>query len=157
MRELHFTQFLPISLDTAWEFFSDPGNLKQITPPKMGFVVTSSRHGDKMYAGQIIRYIVTPLFGVPLKWCTEITHVLHNQYFVDEQRFGPYAFWHHQHRFTAVEGGVLMEDILHYKVPLGFIGKIVDLLVVRKEIESIFNYRKSVLEKRFGGVRLTGH
>lgn len=149
MQELYFTQELPISLEEAWEFFSNPVNLKEITPAKMGFVVTSSHHGDKMYAGQIIRYIVKPLFGIPLKWCTEITHVADRQYFVDEQRFGPYAFWHHQHRFTAVTGGVLMEDILHYKLPFGFLGDIVDSLLVKNEVLGIFAYRKKILSDRF--------
>ena len=150
MQELYFTQQLPISLDEAWSFFSNPANLKQITPAKMGFVVTSRHHGEKMYPGQIIRYIVKPVLGIPLKWCTEITHVEDKKYFIDEQRFGPYAFWHHQHHFTAVEGGVLMEDILNYKVPLGFLGDIVDSLFVKSEVEGIFTYRKKVLIERFG-------
>jgi len=150
MQELYFTQQLPISLDEAWSFFSNPANLKEITPARMGFVVTSRHHGEKMYPGQIIRYIVKPVLGIPLKWCTEITHVEDKKYFIDEQRFGPYAFWHHQHHFTAVEGGVLMEDILNYKVPLGFLGDIVDSLFVKNEVEGIFTYRKKVLTERFG-------
>lgn len=151
MRELYFSQLLPIPLDEAWAFFSDPDNLKHITPPHMGFVVTSSHHGNEMYAGQIIRYIIRPLWRLPLKWCTEITHVVDNKYFIDEQRFGPYAFWHHQHHFTAVDGGVLMEDILHYKVAFGFVGAIVDRLIVNREIAAIFAYRKKVLTERFAG------
>jgi ligand-binding SRPBCC domain-containing protein len=150
MQELYFTQKLPISLEEAWTFFSNPANLKEITPAHMGFVVVSKHYGEQMYAGQIIRYIVKPVLGIPLKWCTEITHVSENHYFVDEQRFGPYAFWHHQHRFTAIDEGVLMEDILHYKVPLGFIGDIVDSLFVRNEVNGIFKYRKKILEERFG-------
>ncbi|ACT92332.1 SRPBCC family protein [Dyadobacter fermentans] len=150
MRELYFKQWFPISLDEAWDFFSNPSNLKDITPPHMGFVVTSSAHGDRMYAGQIIRYIVKPLMGIPLKWCTEITHVVDKQYFVDEQRFGPYAFWHHQHRFTEQNGGVLMEDILHYKVPFGVLGNLVDRMIVNREVNAIFVYRKKVLSERFG-------
>nr|WP_295928600.1 SRPBCC family protein [uncultured Dyadobacter sp.] len=150
MRELYFSQLLPIPLDEAWSFFSNPDNLKHITPSHMGFVVTSSHHGNRMYAGQIIRYIVRPLWGLPLKWCTEITHVVDNKYFIDEQRFGPYAFWHHQHHFTEVDGGVLMEDILHYKVAFGFIGRIVDQLIVNREVNAIFAYRKKVLTERFG-------
>ena len=150
MQELYFTQQLPISLDEAWSFFSNPANLKEITPARMGFVVTSRHHGEKMYPGQIIRYIVKPVLGIPLKWCTEITHVEDKKYFIDEQRFEPYAFWHHQHHFTAVEGGVLMEDILNYKVPLGFLGDIVDSLFVKNEVEGIFTYRKKVLTERFG-------
>ncbi|WP_342086325.1 SRPBCC family protein [Dyadobacter sp. OTU695] len=150
MRELYFKQWMPISLDEAWAFFSDPSNLKEITPAHMGFVVTSSYHGDKMYPGQIIRYIVRPLFGIPLRWCTEITHVADRQYFVDEQRFGPYAFWHHQHRFTEQNGGVLMEDILHYKVPFGILGSLVDRLIVNREVNTIFAYRRKILAERFG-------
>ena len=150
MQELYFTQQLPISLNEAWSFFSNPANLKEITPARMGFVVTSRHHGEKMYPGQIIRYIVKPVLGIPLKWCTEITHVEDKKYFIDEQRFGPYAFWHHQHHFTVVEGGVLMEDILNYKVPLGFLGDIVDSLFVKNEVEGIFTYRKKVLTERFG-------
>ena len=150
MQELYYTQQLPISLDEAWSFFSNPANLKEITPAHMGFVVTSKHHGEKMYPGQIIRYIVRPVMGIPLKWCTEITHVADKKYFVDEQRFGPYTFWHHQHHFTAVEGGVLMEDILNYKVPLGFLGNIVDALFIKNEVKGIFDYRKKILTSMFG-------
>jgi ligand-binding SRPBCC domain-containing protein len=151
MQELHFTQQLPISLDRAWEFFSNPANLKEITPSYMDFVVTSARQQEHMYAGQIITYTVRPVLGIPLNWCTEITHVVDKQYFVDEQRFGPYAFWHHQHRFTETGGGTLMEDILHYKVPLGFLGNWVNALFVRSKVESIFQYRRKVLTERFAG------
>jgi ligand-binding SRPBCC domain-containing protein len=150
MQELYFTQQLPISLDEAWSFFSNPVNLKEITPPHMGFVVTSKHHGEQMYPGQIIRYIVKPVMGIPLKWCTEITHVADKKYFIDEQRFGPYAFWHHQHHFTAASGGVLMEDILNYKLPLGFLGDMVDALFVHNEVKGIFTYRKKILTERFG-------
>ncbi|MCE7060409.1 SRPBCC family protein [Dyadobacter sp. CY343] len=150
MQELYFTQKLPVSLDEAWNFFSNPANLRDITPAHMGFIVTSKHHGEQMYAGQIIRYIVKPVLGIPLKWCTEITHVVDKQYFVDEQRFGPYAFWHHQHRFTETADGVLMEDILNYKVPLGFIGDIVNALFVRNEVRKIFTYRNRILTERFG-------
>jgi ligand-binding SRPBCC domain-containing protein len=151
MQELYFTQKLPISLDQAWDFFSNPANLKEITPAHMGFVVTSKHHGEEMYAGQIIRYIVKPVFGIPLKWCTEITHVVDKKYFIDEQRFGPYAFWHHQHHFTALDDGVLMEDILHYKVPFGFLGDWVSALFVKNEVNKIFEYRKKILTERFPG------
>ena len=150
MQELYFTQRLPITLDDAWSFFSNPVNLKEITPPHMGFVVTSKHHGEKMYPGQIIRYIVKPVLGIPLKWCTEITHVVEKKYFIDEQRFGPYAFWHHQHHFAEVDGGILMTDILNYKLPLGFLGDIVDSVFVHNEVEGIFKYRKKILTERFG-------
>ncbi|MCF2446478.1 SRPBCC family protein [Dyadobacter sp. CY345] len=150
MKELYFTQQLPITLDEAWLFFSNPANLKEITPAHMDFVVTSKHHGEKMYPGQIIRYIVKPVLGIPMKWCTEITHVVDRKYFIDEQRFGPYAFWHHQHHFAEVDGGVIMTDILNYKVPLGFLGDIVDAVFINNEVKGIFEYRKKVLIERFG-------
>lgn len=149
MRELHFVQKLPIPLDQAWRFFSDPANLKQITPKHMGFIVTSKEQRD-MYKGQIIQYVVKPLLGIPLNWCTEITQVEEKKYFIDEQRFGPYTFWHHQHWFQEIEGGVLMEDILHYKVPLGPIGLVVDKLLVEKKVNQIFEFRKQALLDQFG-------
>ncbi len=152
MRELYFSQELPISLEEAWEFFSNPANLGQITPPHMQFVVTSLYHGEKMYAGQVIRYIVRPVLQIPLKWCTEITHVADKRYFIDEQRFGPYAFWHHQHHFKEVAGGVMMVDILNYKMPFGFLGNLVDALFVKNEVMGIFEYRKKVLNERFGAI-----
>lgn len=95
-------QFLPISIDQAWDFFSSLVNLKKITPEYMGFKITSDLGDGKMYSGQIISYIVTPVLGIPMSWTTEITHVLDKKYFVDEQRFGPYSFWHHQHWFKEV-------------------------------------------------------
>ncbi len=150
MQELYFTQQLPITLDEAWLFFSNPANLKEITPAHMDFVVTSKHHGEKMYPGQIIRYIVKPVLGIPLNWCTEITHVVDRKYFIDEQRFGPYAFWHHQHHFAEVDGGVVMTDILNYKVPLGFLGDIADAVFINNEVKVIFEYRKKVLTERFG-------
>lgn len=142
------SQFLPISVETAWEFISNPRNLSDITPPDMKFEVTSEVP-EKMYAGMIITYKVRPLFGIPVSWVTEITHVNEPDYFVDEQRFGPYSFWHHSHFIKPVEGGVEMEDIVYYKLPFSFLGKLVQPLLVRRRLESIFSYRKSVLEKMF--------
>jgi ligand-binding SRPBCC domain-containing protein len=150
VEELYFRQQLSISLREAWAFFSNPTNLQEITPKHMDFKVTSRHHGSEIYAGQIIRYTVKPILGIPLNWCTEITHVETNKYFIDEQRFGPYAFWHHQHHFKENEDGVLMEDILTYKVPLGFLGDLVNELMVKKEVNDIFNYRKRILSERFG-------
>jgi len=138
---LETKQVLPISLKEAWEFFSSPKNLQKITPPHMGFQIISKHHGDKMYAGQIIEYNVKPLFGIPLYWMTEITHVVDQKYFVDEQRFGPYSLWHHQHHFKEVAEGVEMSDIVHYKLPFWFLGDIAQGLFVKKQLEGIFKYR----------------
>jgi len=150
MHTLYRTQKLPITISQAWDFISTPANLKIITPAYMGFEMTSLHHGDKMYAGQIVTYVVKPILGIPLNWCTEITHVQEPDYFVDEQRFGPYTFWHHQHKLKAIENGVLMEDIVHYKLPLGFIGGWVNSFMVIHQLEEIFEFRRMKLIEVFG-------
>jgi len=152
MHFLKTVQRLPIDLSTAWDFFSSPDNLKVITPAKMGFEVTSQYKEDKMYPGMIITYKIHPLLGIPLNWTTEITHVDHTKYFVDEQRFGPYKFWHHQHKFYEIPGGIEMIDILHYKVGFGFLGNIINSLVVKKQLDYIFGYRYKKLEEIFGNI-----
>lgn len=146
---LYREQKLTISLDEAWEFFSSPENLKKITPPYMGFEITSKFSNEKMYAGMIIAYIVKPVLNIPLHWVTEITHVKEKEYFIDEQRFGPYKFWHHLHQFRIEGGELIMIDKLNYALPFGTIGKIVHKIFVRKRIEEIFNYRRKVLEQLF--------
>ncbi|CAK9252042.1 unnamed protein product [Sphagnum jensenii] len=88
-----------------------------------------------MFAGQIITYTVSPILGIPLFWMTEITHVREREYFIDEQRFGPYALWHHKHFFRAVPGGTEMTDLLDYKLPLGFLGNIAHALFVQANMK----------------------
>jgi ligand-binding SRPBCC domain-containing protein len=142
-------QKLPITLEQAWDFFSDPMNLNTITPDDMGFK-TLSGADRKMYPGQVIQYIVTPLLGIPMKWVTEITHVIDKEYFVDEQRFGPYALWHHKHFFKEIPGGVEMEDIVDYKLPMGVLGELMHPVLVRPRLEQIFAYRTKKLVELFG-------
>lgn len=146
---LKTVQVLPISLEKAWDFFSSPANLSKITPENLGFNIISKYHGDKMYTGQIIEYKVRPILGIPLYWMTEITHVEQHKYFIDEQRFGPYSMWHHQHHFKEVPGGVEMTDIVHYKMPFWFLGDIANTLFVKKQLNDIFNYRIKAVEKIF--------
>lgn len=146
---LNKKQFLPITLNQAWDFFSSPVNLKKITPEYMGFKITSDLGDGKMYPGQIISYVVTPVLGIPMSWTTEITHVLDKKYFVDEQRFGPYSFWHHQHWFREVEGGIEMTDIVNYSLPLGLLGRIANSLFVKNKLQEIFDFRESVVNKYF--------
>lgn len=143
-------QHLPIPLDQAWDFFSAPENLKKITPEYMAFDIKSDPEFlTAIYAGQVIVYTVRPLFHIPLLWMTEITHVQKGDFFVDEQRFGPYALWHHQHHFKAVPGGVEMTDLVHYRLPFGFLGTIAYHLFVRRQLEGIFDYRREQLERLF--------
>jgi ligand-binding SRPBCC domain-containing protein len=150
--QLHAKQALPIKKDEAWNFLSDPKNLKVITPEHMGFKIESGADRP-MYAGQIIQYTVKPFPGISTKWVTEITHVKEGDYFVDEQRFGPYALWHHKHFIKEIEGGVEMEDLIDYKVPLGFLGQLVQPILVKKQLNEIFQYRETKLEALFGKMK----
>jgi len=146
---LEVTQFLKISLPEAWDFFSSPCNLAKITPEHMGFKITSGTPA-KMYPGQIITYKVSPFPGVKTNWVTEITHVSDGSFFVDEQRFGPYQMWHHEHHFEVQGEGVLMTDRVSFKLPLGFLGRIAHSLFVKNQLKQIFEYREIFLEKEFG-------
>lgn len=146
---LYKKQQLPISKKEAWSFLSEPKNLKVITPNYMGFDILSGADRP-MFAGQIIQYIVTPILGIKTKWITEITHVVDGEYFVDEQRFGPYALWHHKHFIKEIDGGVEMEDIVDYKLPFGILGQLIHPFLVKPRLEQIFNYRTKKLEELFG-------
>lgn len=145
----HRKQNIPISLDEAWEFLSNPRNLKELTPDYMSFDILSG--ADKpMFAGQIIQYLVTPLFGIKKKWVSEITQLEYKKYFVDVQLYGPYALWHHKHFLKEIEGGVEFEDIIDYKVPLGILGQMVHPFLVKPKLEEIFAYRQKKLVELFG-------
>lgn len=139
-------QFINASVEEIWDFISSPQNLKKITPTSMGFDILTPNLPDKIYEGMIISYRVRPLFGIPTNWVTEITHIVDKSYFVDEQRVGPYALWHHQHIVEEEGDGVLMKDIVSYKPPFGFLGSIANTLVIKKQLNKIFNYRTKVLE-----------
>ena len=147
--QLHKTQFISASIREVWDFISSPENLKVITPEYMGFEVTSKNLPGKMYPGMIISYTVKPLLGIKMIWVTEITHVEEMKYFIDEQRIGPYSMWHHQHFIEPSGEGVLMTDIVTYSPPLGFFGAIANKLFIRKQLDTIFDYRSEILEKHF--------
>lgn len=148
MQTLKQEQFLPLSLEEAWDFFSTPVNLNQITPNDMTFEITS-KLPPKMYAGMFITYKIKPLFNMPINWCTEITHINEPHYFIDEQRTGPYRIWHHEHHFKAVKGGVLMTDILSYDIGKSIFGWLAGELFVHKKIKDIFEYRSKKLDEIF--------
>jgi ligand-binding SRPBCC domain-containing protein len=142
-------QRLPITLAQAWEFFSTPRNLDEITPPDVGFEIVSLP-GDKMYEGQIITYRVKIFPAIWVKWVTEIKSVDEGHAFVDEQRFGPYKFWHHRHTFEEIPGGVLMKDLVHYGLGFGPFGAIAHMVFVKRQLQFIFRSRKEILTERFG-------
>lgn len=147
--QLYFEQSFPASVDDVWEFISSPKNLKLITPPYMNFEITSKDLPEKMYQGMIIVYRVSPLPFFRVQWVTEITVVKEKEYFVDEQKSGPYSFWHHQHFLLKTKEGVLMKDIVSYKPPFGFLGAVANSLFIKKNILRIFSFRKSALENIF--------
>ncbi|WP_139959743.1 SRPBCC family protein [Flavicella sediminum] len=143
-------QVLPISISEAWKYFSSPENLKELTPPEMQMNVTSGKP-EKAYAGQIITYNLAVAKGIRINWVTEITQVLQEKMFIDEQRFGPYKMWHHEHTFEKIdEHSCLMKDKISYKLPLGFLGKIAHVLFVKNQLKGIFNFREQKVNEVFG-------
>jgi len=140
-------------IERCWKFFSDPSNLSLITPPEMKFSIISPDPVPPMYAGMVIRYTVRPLFGVPLKWITEITQVKEHHFFIDNQVKGPFRLWHHQHFFTETNQGVLMRDVVTYELPFGFIGRLFGSRIVAARVKHIFAHRSKVIDHFFG----TGH
>jgi ligand-binding SRPBCC domain-containing protein len=147
--KLYRKQFLPISVEKAWEFFSTPRNLAKITPGDMAFVIVSDLKDEAIYEGMNIEYRVKPLLGIPMKWVTKIGAVKNNYKFVDMQMQGPYALWEHTHTFDKVDGGVMMTDEVDYALPLGLLGQLAHWLLVKKKLENIFDYRERMIKQFF--------
>lgn len=145
---LKFSQVLKTDIHEAWDFFSNPKNLIKITPPHLNFKIGSDV-SDEMYPGMIITYKVHPFLKIPLNWITEITHVKKPEFFVDEQRFGPYKFWHHQHKLKEVENGVEVIDLLNYVLPFGILGNLINYTVVSKQLDEIFSFRREILNTKY--------
>jgi len=145
------TQKINATIDEIWDFISSPANLKEITPSYMGFDIVTENLPEKMYPGMIIGYKVKPVAGIKTTWVTEITNVVDKKYFVDEQRIGPYAMWHHQHFIEPLaNGGVLMTDIVTYQPPFGILGAIANSILIKKKLNEIFEFRTQAVEKKFG-------
>lgn len=142
-------QFLPIDIDTAWNFFSSAKNLALITPPELDFKILTELNGQEIYEGMLINYTVKPLFGIPLRWETEICKVQKPLFFTDRQLKGPYKLWEHTHAYKKVDNGILMQDEVKYQLPFGVFGNLAHLLIVKKKVENIFSFRRQVLESMF--------
>lgn len=140
---------IPIPVDQAWSFFSNPVNLQKITPPHMKFNILSTDLPDTIYSGMMIQYAVSPIPGYSIKWLTEIKHVNKPNYFIDEQRSGPYSLWYHQHIFMSQGSQTLMKDEVHYALPLFFLGTLAHTFYVRNKLEKIFDYRKKIISQMF--------
>lgn len=149
IHQIHRRQFLPLSLDQAWDFFWTPRNLESMTPPFLNFRILSEVP-ERTYNGLIIIYRIAAVAGIPMTWVTEIKHVVEPHQFVDEQRLGPFRFWNHQHRFRAVPGGIEMEDTVHYAMRLGWIGRLAHRLFIRRRLDAIFDFRRDHLDTLFG-------
>ena len=148
VHRLHRALQLPISLEQSWSFFSDPQNLQRITPPELGFDIRTDVSGG-MHLGMLITYALLLPTGNRVTWVSEIKHVDPPHGFVDEQRFGPYRFWYHEHRFKACDQGFEATDTVHYALPFGPLGKLAHALFVKKQLRKIFDYRSSVLLEHF--------
>lgn len=140
--------FIKTDLNSCWDFFSSPENLAKITPASMQFVIRKF-DGKKMYEGQQIAYTVKPFAGLKINWLTEIKSVNVNREFVDLQIEGPYKIWHHRHLFKEKNNGVEMIDVVHYQLPFGIFGKLVEKLIVKKKLKEIFDHREKVINSYF--------
>lgn len=144
-------QIIPCTLEQAWAFFSTPRNLDRITPGSVGFKITRL-DSEEMQLGQLIGYRIKVAPLVWVDWLTEITHVEPGVSFVDEQRVGPYRYWHHRHQFFEHEAGVRMTDDVTYALPLGPLGRIAHALYVRNQLHHIFDERRRAIEGIFGAM-----
>jgi len=148
IHRIHQSQFLPMTIDDAWAFFATPKNLEAMTPPFLNFKILSEVP-DVVHSGLMIEYRIRAVGGIPMRWLTEIKHVENRTRFVDEQRIGPFPFWYHEHRFKPVEGGIVMEDEVHYVMPWSVLGAVIHLCFIRHRLLEIFRFRKRYLEERF--------
>lgn len=144
---LHRRQVVAATLPEVWAFFKEPSNLESITPPWLGFRIVGASDGD-LRVGTAIRYRLR-LHGVPFYWESRIAEYLEGEQFADEQVRGPYRRWYHRHRFSAVDGGVAIEDEVEYQLPFGFLGRLAHTVLVRRQLEEIFDYRAQVIAVRF--------
>ena len=149
IHQIRQEQFINAKIEDVWDFVTSPSNLKKITPEYMNFVIKSKNPNEKIYPGMIICYKVSPILKIPTTWVTEITHVKKNEFFVDEQRIGPYKIWHHEHLFREEKNGVMMIDIISYKLPFGLIGRLINYLFIKKKLNNIFNYRYEKMNELF--------
>ena len=148
IHRIHQSQFLPISLDEAWQFFATPKNLEAMTPSFLNFKILSDVP-EVVHSGLMIEYRIRAVLGIPMCWLTEIKHVETQRRFVDEQRIGPFPFWHHEHRFEPTEGGIVMIDDVHYVMPWSLLGSMIHWVFIRKRLLEIFRFRMRYLAQRF--------
>jgi ligand-binding SRPBCC domain-containing protein len=135
----------------TWSFFSSAENLPAITPPWLAFTIKTPAP-IRIENDALLDYTIKWL-GIPIKWRTRIIEWEPPRMFIDLQLRGPYVLWHHQHVFTPCDGGTLCSDRVLYKLPLGWLGRPAQALVVKKQLLEIFRYRRKVIADRLGWVR----
>lgn len=147
---LQHIQTINCTISEAWDFFSRPENLNKMTPKSMPFEIMTSSLPAYTYQGQIISYQIQVLPLFKTNWVTEITLVDAGKLFIDEQRFGPYALWHHEHHFEAIgKDQVRMTDLISYKLPLGMLGRLVAGKAIESKLREIFEFRNEFCEQYF--------
>ncbi len=151
IRYLRREQTLAAPLAEIWDYFCDPRNLNAITPPDLNFTILTPDL-PRMYQGQIVEYRVEFIKGIGSRWLTEIRQVVDHQYFVDEQRVGPYRLWYHEHHFTSTPAGVVMRDQVTYAVGFGPVGDLLAWAWIDCRLQEIFDYRRRVIAERFNGL-----
>ncbi len=146
--QLKYTTIIDANLEQVWNFFSNPDNLGELTPKHIKFEIRSDNE-TSMYAGKIISYNITPIASIPMKWVTEITHYKERKYFIDEQRFGPFKFWHHLHKFIEEDGKTIMIDEVSFAYYGGYIGGLLQQSFLSKRIKNIFDFRTKKIRELF--------
>ncbi|HTX35766.1 MAG TPA: SRPBCC family protein [Bryobacteraceae bacterium] len=149
LQTLRRQQWIPRPIEEVFPFFSDARNLGAITPPWLEFRMLTPGP-IYMAAGTDLRYQLS-WHGVPVGWTTRIRRWEPPVRFIDVQLSGPYRLWHHTHRFEAASGGTRMSDVVRYRLPLGWIGRAVNALKVRRDLEGIFDYRRERICQLLGG------
>lgn len=146
--ELLSEQWVPRPPEDVFEFFGDEKNLRRLAPSFLRFEVLG-KSTPRIQEGTRITYRLK-LRGVPIRWITEIASWQPNRHFMDVQLSGPYRKWHHSHRLIPFAGGTLLVDLVHYKLPLGFVGEVVAGEIVGRDLKSIFDYRRKAIHGIFG-------
>jgi ligand-binding SRPBCC domain-containing protein len=147
IRTVRYEQWLPLSIEEVFPFFTNAYNLEKITPPWLNFSVLRMST-DQIKTGTEIDYRLR-LHGIPLKWKTLIETWEANKSFVDTQIKGPFKLWHHTHDFVEKDGGTLMIDTVRYELPMGVLGDWTGGWMVRRDVKGIFDYRKTIIEQIF--------
>lgn len=140
-------QIVPRPRDEVFAFFESPANLARITPPAMGFRMTTTGPVE-MREGAVFDYRIR-VAGFPLRWRSRIEEYRPGERFVDVQVSGPYASWRHEHDFDDAPGGTLVRDRVAYTLPFGPLGELVRRLAVERQLDRIFDYRRSVIAELF--------